>query len=57
MTQYLLSVYQPDGPPPPREVPEKIMRDLDVVRQELVATNAWVFSGGLYPPTSATAQH
>src|SRR5262249_48594562 len=54
MTHYLLSLYQPDGPPPPREVLDTIMRDLDVVRHDLVAANAWVFSGGLHQPTSAT---
>ena len=29
MSQYLLSLYQPDGPAPP-EVLEPIMRDVDV---------------------------
>jgi hypothetical protein len=54
MKQYLLSVYQPDGPPPPPEVLEKIMRELGVVREELMATNSWVFAGGLHPPSTAT---
>ena len=54
MKQYLLSIYQPDGPPPPPEVLEKIMRELRVVREELMATNCWVFAGGLHPPSTAT---
>jgi hypothetical protein len=54
MTQYLLSVYQPDGPVPPPEVLEKIMRDLDVLNRELEAAGAWVFAGGLHPPSTAT---
>jgi hypothetical protein len=54
MTQYLLSVYQPDGPVPPAEVMEEIMRDLDTLNRELEAAGAWVFAGGLHPPSTAT---
>src|SRR5919204_5383782 len=54
MKQYLLSIYQPDGPPPPPEVLEPIMRDLDAVNQELRAAGAWVFSAGLHEPGTAT---
>jgi hypothetical protein len=54
MKQYLLSVYQPDGPPPPPEVLERIGRDLDALNQELKAAGAWVFAGGLHPPSTAT---
>jgi hypothetical protein len=54
MKQYLLSVYQPDGDPPAPEVLETIMRDLDVLNQELKAAGAWVFAGGLHPPSTAT---
>lgn len=54
MKQYLLSVYQPDGEPPPRPVLEKIMRDVHAVQDEMKAAGAWVFSGGLHPPTTAT---
>jgi hypothetical protein len=54
MKQYLLSVYQPDGPIPPREVLENIMRELEVVRNDMIAANVWVFAGGLHPPSSAT---
>jgi hypothetical protein len=44
MAQYLLSIYQPDGPPPPRERLEPIMRDVAAVRDEMVAAGAWVSS-------------
>jgi hypothetical protein len=54
MTQYLLSVYQPDGPPPPPAMLDKIMSDLEVLNQELRAAGAWVFTVGLYPPSTAT---
>jgi hypothetical protein len=54
MKQYLLSIYQPDGDAPAPEVLEPIMRDLEAVRQELKAAGAWVFSGGLHSPSTAT---
>jgi hypothetical protein len=54
MRQYLLSVYQPGGPIPAPEVLEKISRELDVLNQNLKAAGAWVFAGGLYPPSAAT---
>src|SRR5260370_28637276 len=54
MKQYLLSIYQPDGNPPPPHVLEKVMRDVNAVRQELKAAGAWVFAGGLHPPSTAT---
>lgn len=54
MKLYLLSVYQPDGDPPPPEVLAKVMRDIDVMNQELKATGSWVFAGGLHQPDTAT---
>jgi len=54
MKQYLLSVYQPEGTPPSPEVLEKIMRDLDDLRAEMKTAGAWVFSGGLNAPGTAT---
>ena len=54
MKQYLLSVYQPDGPIPAPAVLEGIMRNVSAVRQEMKAAGAWVFSGGLHPPSTAT---
>ena len=62
MTQYLLSLYQPDGDikggkPPPPEVLQKIMRDVNALRQEMIDAGVWVFSGGLHHPSSATVVH
>jgi len=54
MKQYLLSIYQPEGTPPSPEVLEEIMRDVGAVREEMKAAGAWVFSGGLNAPDTAT---
>lgn len=54
MKLYLLSVYQPDGPVPPPDRLARIMRDVEGVRQQLKAADAWLFSGGLHAPSSAT---
>jgi hypothetical protein len=54
MQHYLLSVYQPDGDPPPPAVLAKVMRDVDALHQELKAAGAWVFAAGLHPPSTAT---
>ena len=54
MKQYLLSVYQPEGTPPSPEVLGKIMQDLEALREEMQAADAWVFSGGLSAPGTAT---
>ncbi|MGH3756965.1 YciI family protein [Actinophytocola sp.] len=54
MKQYLLSIYQPEGDPPPPEVLEPIMRDLGKLNDEMRAAGAWVFGAGLHPPSTAT---
>jgi hypothetical protein len=54
MKQYLLSVVQPDGPPPPPHVLEPIIRNVNAFNDELKAAGAWVFAGGLHPPSTAT---
>jgi hypothetical protein len=54
MTHYLLTIYQPDGPPPPPEILDPIMRDLAAVEREMKDAGVWVFSGGLHPPSTAT---
>ena len=54
MAQYLLSIYQPDGPPPPPEVLSKIMKDVGAVRDAAKAAGAWSFSMGLHPASTAT---
>lgn len=54
MKLYLLSVYQPDGPPPPPEVLDPVMRDLAVWEAEVKAAGAWVFATALHAPSTAT---
>jgi hypothetical protein len=54
MKQYLLSVYQPDGPPPASVELDRIRHDLDTLNEELKAAGSWVFSDGLFPPSTAT---
>jgi hypothetical protein len=51
---YLLSVYQPDGEAPPPEILDPIMRQVHALQDELKAAGAWVFSGGLHAPSTAT---
>jgi hypothetical protein len=54
MTQYLLSIYQPDGEPPPSIDLQRIMRDVQALRDEMKVAGAWVFSGGLHDASTAT---
>ncbi|HYJ69897.1 MAG TPA: YciI family protein [Nocardioidaceae bacterium] len=54
MQHYLLTIYQPDGPPPTADVLDPIMRDVDAVKREMQDAGVWVFSGGLHPPSTAT---
>jgi hypothetical protein len=54
MKQYLLSVYQPDGEPPPPEILQPIMQKVFAVRDEMKAAGVWVFGGGLHPASTAT---
>jgi hypothetical protein len=53
MKQYLLSIYQPPGELPAGDL-ERIMADVREVNAEIRAAGAWVFSGGLHPPQTAT---
>ncbi|ALG06891.1 YciI family protein [Kibdelosporangium phytohabitans] len=57
MKQYLLSIYQPDGDPPPPEILEPIMKNLDELNKEIRQADAWVFSAGLHSPATATVLH
>lgn len=53
MKRYLLSVYQPDGDPPP-DVLAKVMPQVNAWEQELKTAGAWVFTAGLHPASTAT---
>jgi hypothetical protein len=55
MTQYLLSVHMVEGQPmPPPEVMDKMYKDTDAFNDEVKASGAWVFGGGLHPADTAT---
>ena len=54
MTRYLLSIQQPDGPPPAPAALNQIMGNVKAVVDEIRRAGALVFTGGLHPPTSAT---
>jgi len=54
MKQYLLSIYQPDGPAPPPEALHKVMENVTALTDQMKRSEAWVFSGGLHPPSTAT---
>ncbi|HEX5188096.1 MAG TPA: YciI family protein [Streptosporangiaceae bacterium] len=54
MQQYLLSIYQPDGDPPPPEVLDTIMDGVRAWREDLEASGSWVFTAGLHAASTAT---
>ena len=54
MKLYLLSIYQPDGPPPAPEVLGPIAKNLEALNEAMKAAGVWVFGRGLHPPSSAT---
>lgn len=53
MTQYLLTIYQPDGGVPEPEVMAHVAGDLHTFNEELKAAGSWVFTGGLLPAEAA----
>jgi hypothetical protein len=54
MKLYLISIYQPDGGPPPPEKLARVMAEIGDIRRELEAAGSWVFGNGLHPPSTAT---
>ena len=54
MTRYLISIIQPDGPPPPPEFLAPVMQEIAQIHRELSAAGQWVFGDGLHPPSTAT---
>jgi hypothetical protein len=55
MKQYLLAVIEPSQgePPPPAEM-QKIMDRVAAYERGAKEAGVWVFSGGLFPPATAT---
>jgi hypothetical protein len=54
MTQYMITIYQPDGPPPPPEFLEAVGRELHALNQDIKSAGGWLFSRGLHAPGTAT---
>jgi hypothetical protein len=56
MKRYLLSIYQPDVPPPPEVMArmDQIMADVNALVEEARTAGAWVFNGALHAPSTAT---
>ena len=53
MSRYLLSVVQPDGPPPSPEILARIMRDVEAVNDEMDDAHVTVLRAGLSPAGEA----
>jgi hypothetical protein len=58
MQKYLLTIIYPPGStiPSPDEM-QTIMKNVTALHEELEASGAWVFGGGLYGPESTTVVH
>src|SRR5262244_991082 len=55
MRQYLLAVHMIEGEPtPPEEEIQKRYKAVDAFNAEVQSAGAWVFAGGLHPPSTAT---
>ena len=55
MKQYLLSVHMVEGQPMPSEDEmQQAFKAVDALNEEIKQAGAWVFAGGLHPPTTAT---
>ncbi|HXP18786.1 MAG TPA: YciI family protein [Streptosporangiaceae bacterium] len=55
MKQYLLAVHMVDGEPAPSEAQmQQAYQAVGVFNAELRSVGAWVFAGGLHPPSTAT---
>jgi hypothetical protein len=54
MKQYLLSIYQPDGPPPDDLDLGQVMAGVGAYLDEAKSADVWVFNGGLHDAAIAT---
>jgi len=58
MKQYLLAVHLAGGEPMPSgEEMQQAYQRVDAFNAELQSAGAWVFAGGLHPPSTATVVH
>ncbi len=55
MKEYLLAVHMVEGEAPPSdEEMQQAYKDVDALNAEMQAKGAWVFAGGLHPPSTST---
>lgn len=54
MKTYLITLYSPDGPPPPEAELAGIMAEIEVINADIRAAGGWVFAGGLGDLAAAT---
>jgi hypothetical protein len=54
MKQYLLSIYMSYETAPSEEELAPVMAELAKLNEEMQAAGAWVFAGGLHPPSTST---
>ena len=55
MKQYLLAVHMVEGEPvPPEAEIQQVYKRVDALNEEIKAAGAWVFAGGLHPPSLTT---
>jgi hypothetical protein len=58
MKEYLLSVHDVAGAPTPSdEERQQMFKDVGELNEQIMAEGAWVFAGGLCPPSTATVVH
>jgi hypothetical protein len=54
MKRYVLTIWQPDGPPPPDVDLDRITSDVDALIDDAKTAGVWVFNGGLHQADTAT---
>ena len=54
MTRYLLSIQQPDGPPPADLDLERVVDEVETLIGDMRSDGVWVFNGALHAPDTAT---
>ena len=51
---YLITLYSPDGPPPPEVDLAAVMAEIEKINADIRAAGGWVFAGGLGDLDTAT---